>query len=70
MRKITVCHNCTERYIGCHGSCERYLTEKREQDAIVAEMMALHNREKDVTEFQVGGKLKAMKRMRKNGGKV
>lgn len=24
---ITCCKDCTERHIGCHGSCQRYLDE-------------------------------------------
>ena len=25
-----VCLNCEERYVGCHGSCERYIEAKNE----------------------------------------
>lgn len=24
MRRIVVCHYCTERYLGCHDHCEKY----------------------------------------------
>lgn len=26
---IKCCKNCTERHIGCHGSCQRYLEEAK-----------------------------------------
>lgn len=26
--KITCCINCEDRTIGCHGTCEKYLTQK------------------------------------------
>lgn len=38
---IKCCKNCTERYIGCHSSCERYLKEKEVHEHISDE----HNRE-------------------------
>ena len=31
MKKITCCKDCTERAVGCHSQCERYLSQKREQ---------------------------------------
>jgi len=30
MSFITCCMNCTERTVGCHGSCERYNSQKEE----------------------------------------
>lgn len=24
------CHNCTERHIGCHGKCEKYIKQNEE----------------------------------------
>lgn len=33
MRKdITCCYNCTDRQVGCHGTCERYKAERAEMD--------------------------------------
>lgn len=34
---VTVCHRCTDRHIGCHGTCERYLEQRAEMDRIRAE---------------------------------
>ena len=31
------CNNCSDRYIGCHGSCERYIAYKSERDRLLAE---------------------------------
>lgn len=31
--KIKSCLNCEDRYIGCHATCERYLSEKEELEA-------------------------------------
>lgn len=28
------CKGCTERYVGCHSSCEKYIAEKAENDRI------------------------------------
>jgi hypothetical protein len=30
--KIGVCKDCADREIGCHATCERYITAKKEWD--------------------------------------
>ena len=30
---VTVCKDCQERHVGCHGTCEKYKTQKAEWDA-------------------------------------
>ena len=30
MKKNSVCKNCEDRYIGCHGKCEKYIAETEE----------------------------------------
>lgn len=30
--KITVCKDCQERYPACHGSCAKYLEERKKFD--------------------------------------
>lgn len=32
------CKDCTERTVGCHGSCETYINERKEFDRIKAEL--------------------------------
>lgn len=27
---IKCCENCTERYVGCHATCEEYIRQKNE----------------------------------------
>ena len=27
-----VCYNCPDRYVGCHGECEKYLNEQVENN--------------------------------------
>lgn len=34
--KTTPCKNCTERKLGCHGTCESYTEWKKVQDDICA----------------------------------
>lgn len=31
-RNITSCYGCTDRQVGCHSTCERYLKDRKEQD--------------------------------------
>lgn len=28
------CKGCTERHVGCHSTCEKYITEKAENDRL------------------------------------
>lgn len=35
---IGVCKNCTNRYIGCHSVCEKYIKEKQQYDLNKAEI--------------------------------
>lgn len=32
INEINVCYHCRDRYIGCHGECEKYIKEKEERD--------------------------------------
>lgn len=32
MAGIRSCKDCTERYMGCHSYCQKYLSEKAEYD--------------------------------------
>lgn len=29
---ITVCHECPDRKLGCHGSCQKYQDEKKAKE--------------------------------------
>lgn len=40
------CYNCTERSLGCHGTCVRYAEFRRDRDKILHEKWML-NKEKD-----------------------
>lgn len=32
MQMVLTCKDCTERTVGCHGRCEKYLKAKARQD--------------------------------------
>ena len=29
---VSCCKNCSDRYIGCHSSCEKYIHQNKEKD--------------------------------------
>lgn len=31
------CKNCTERFLGCHGTCESYIEYRQARDAMLHE---------------------------------
>ncbi len=40
------CYNCTERFLGCHGTCARYRAFRHDRDKILREKY-IQNKEKD-----------------------
>ena len=58
---ITVCFKCTDRHIGCHATCERYIEEselnrkKREEN----------QKQKDAYSAQLGRKISSVLRMQR-----
>ena len=34
---IKCCYKCTDRVVGCHSTCEKYISEKAEHDKMKAE---------------------------------
>ena len=32
MGKINCCYNCSDRNVGCHGRCEKYIAERKKLD--------------------------------------
>ncbi len=57
----SVCHNCPDREVGCHGSCEKYIQAKAEHDRERVEKQDAYLKEKDIKEL----KFKAVARIRK-----
>lgn len=55
-RQITVCKECTERYIGCHGNCERYEKQSKEQDELKERYMESIKLEGDYARQVLKGK--------------
>lgn len=37
------CKGCTERHVGCHATCEKYIAEKAENDRIREEAQKHRN---------------------------
>lgn len=42
-RIITCCKDCTDRFPGCHGSCEKYKEQRAQYDEAKAEVMKYFN---------------------------
>lgn len=46
----SVCMNCTERQIGCHSGCERYISEKEQREKAKSEMLKQKSADKAVAD--------------------
>lgn len=71
----TPCFECEERYLGCHGKCEKYqaFTEERNSNKIVRhEIFAsqmFYGDEKDFRKFRKSWWMKRIALSQKIGGK-
>jgi len=63
MKKINCCYGCEAREIGCHSSCEKYLTERAEMDAEKKERRERQEKKNAIWETYLQG-LKNMKNVR------
>ena len=64
--KFESCHNCEERYIGCHAECEKYIKAKQEHDEVKLKIEESRMRERQVDRVVSESKHR-MKTVRGNG---
>ena len=62
---ITTCKDCLDRNVGCHGSCQKYLDAKSENERKKAWLYQKMDAEKDIEEYKMKA-VDAMKRRRKH----
>jgi hypothetical protein len=58
--KITCCKDCENRQPGCHGTCEKYLTQRAELDAVKVAQRKKNNINQGLNEFRYDGINKVM----------
>ena len=56
------CKDCTDRHVGCHGTCEKYKKESEERDAI----RLAEKRQRDIMNFMSAGVVETLDRKAKN----
>lgn len=63
------CQYCPDRVLGCHSTCEKYIAFRAAHDAEVEARRKEQLANQDIYSVRVDGIRKAMRTMRKNGGK-
>lgn len=66
MEMIKCCKDCTDRTVGCHSVCPKYLEEKRIHEEQLEEKRQRMNKDRIRTEFVQSGVVKSVKRRRRN----
>lgn len=61
MAKFNACLNCEQRKINCHSECEKYQTEKKENDLLRDK----NQRQKDLHYNQTSAFFDGIKRMKR-----
>ena len=50
---ITCCKGCSDRHIGCHADCEKYIREKEESEAFKAAIRKAKGKDQEVTTLEM-----------------
>lgn len=58
------CKGCIERYVGCHGKCEKYSEFKNK----VKEINDSIKKENKVTNFKIEAEVNTLKKLKKKKG--
>ena len=62
MTKFSSCIDCTDRKVGCHSTCQKYLEDKAKNDAERDRIFRIKEAEKDVREYEFAAREKANRR--------
>lgn len=46
------CLNCPNRYLGCHDTCQKYLTYRKEQDIVNTKRSKERRFEKEMDDYE------------------
>jgi hypothetical protein len=49
---MSVCYKCTERAVGCHTTCEKYISEQKTNEKRTAERRKLYEQESALREHR------------------
>ena len=55
INEINVCYDCWDRYIGCHGKCEKYIKEKEERDRQKLDIQKKKVEQSKITSTKIDG---------------
>lgn len=58
------CRTCTDRYVGCHATCEKYIQARKEQDEANEAKYQSRKSERIIRNLQVEGAMRTINRKR------
>ena len=67
MITIQCCYNCQNRAVGCHGTCQKYIEERKEYDAKRLEIRKSKAAESDYDDYIAKGNVKRLRRKTRRG---
>jgi hypothetical protein len=50
---IAPCKDCTDRHVGCHGKCKKYIDWKEEKDKLHTEYIKRYMGERTIEDYTV-----------------
>ena len=60
-RKVTCCHDCQEREVGCHSTCKKYIEENEAYVNEREEIKAKRHKESVILSAIIDGKRRVMR---------
>ena len=61
INKITCCKDCADRHPACHATCEKYIRQRAELDAVREEARGIYDINCGLTSYRYDGISKIMK---------
>lgn len=56
------CRDCTERFVGCHATCEKYAAFKKNRDTLRHDLKKKVNEEKNAQSYVVDSVYRAQRK--------
>lgn len=52
MGRINCCHDCSNRAVGCHGICEKYIESRKKYEEQQTAIYAWKNKDKAIQDYK------------------
>lgn len=62
------CRDCTDRYVGCHSECEKYISARQNRTEVRKTVIKAYMDERIVEDYEIKQRIKSSKGVKKVSG--